>query len=126
MNASVVVLKRVKQDVLSVLSSAIKTQGDSSYLQVFENVPSGATSSQGFVSSLLPTNKIITTGVSNDTNTEIVSGIEDGAYVVTRTIAGTQKTTTNKTTETKTNTTNSINLMGGSNGGNMGGGPPPQ
>lgn len=81
MSVNGVITTEVKQDVLSVTSTAIKTQSDdSNYVQVMVN---------GVL-----VNQTVTTGVSSDTATEIVSGLTEGQTVVTQTITSTSTTNT--------------------------------
>lgn len=87
MSVNAVITTEVKQDVLSIASTAIKTASDdSSYVQILVN---GA-----------PQNKTVTIGVSSDTNTEIVSGLTEGESVITQTTTST--TTTSNTTNAST------------------------
>lgn len=73
MSVSVSIITGVKQDVIIVPSSAVKTQGGNSYVQVLVNGT--------------PQNKTIEVGVSNNTETEIVSGINEGDSVITQTVS---------------------------------------
>lgn len=74
MSASATVVTQVERNVLLVSNSAVKTATDgTSYVQVLEN---GAPS---------PTDVTVTTGASNATQTVIVSGVTEGANVVTKT-----------------------------------------
>lgn len=85
MSVNAVITTEVKQDVLYVTSSAVKTQSDdTNYVQVMENG--------------VPTNQTVTTGVSSDTATEIVSGLAEGQTVVTQTITASTTTTNNRST----------------------------
>ena len=72
MSVSANIILSSKPDVLMVPASAVKSQGGSSYVQVLVN---GA-----------PQKKTVVTGVSNDTMTEIVSGLGEGEAVITQTI----------------------------------------
>jgi membrane fusion protein, macrolide-specific efflux system len=72
MSVSASIITDVKQDVLMVPSSAVKSQGRNVYVEVLN----GAT----------PEQKSVTVGASNSTNTEIVSGLSEGEKVVTQTI----------------------------------------
>ncbi|MGC9602929.1 MAG: HlyD family efflux transporter periplasmic adaptor subunit [Minisyncoccia bacterium] len=91
MSVSASIITDVKQDVLLVPNSAVKTQNGNSYVQVLINVPQNAssTSSQGIVSSIPPSQVQITTGISNGSKTEVASGLNEGDLIVTRTITGT-------------------------------------
>lgn len=81
-----------KTDVLMVKTSAIKTQGNSNYVEVLVD---GA-----------PQQKTVTTGDSNDTMTEILSGLNEGDEVIT------QKITANSASATQTNTSNNRDMGG--------------
>jgi len=82
MSVSAAIITGVKQDVMLVPNSAVKTQSGSSYVQVLN---SGQT----------PQNVNVEVGLSDNTQTEIVSGINVGDNVVTQTIkSGTTSTTT--------------------------------
>ncbi|MFA5996873.1 MAG: HlyD family efflux transporter periplasmic adaptor subunit [Candidatus Paceibacterota bacterium] len=91
----------VKQDVLVVPSSAIKTQNSVSYAQVFSPALAVTGGTQGVVSAVAPQQVEVTTGISDDTNVEILSGLTEGEQIITRTI--TSKTTTTTTGNTRTN-----------------------
>ncbi len=104
MSVNAVVTTDVKQDVLSIASTAVKSATDgSSYVQVLVN---GA-----------PQNKTVTTGVSSDTETEIVSGLTEGEEVVTQTITATTSTSSSSTNRsTRTTGGSAIQTFGGPGG----------
>ncbi|MBU6141542.1 HlyD family efflux transporter periplasmic adaptor subunit [Patescibacteria group bacterium] len=79
-NASIVTA--VKQNVLLVPNSAIKTSGTQTYVDVLD----AATAQPG--ASPAPVQTPIQTGLSNDASTEVVSGLSEGQNVVTRTVTG--------------------------------------
>ena len=107
-NTSIVTFE--KDGVLLVPNTAIKMQSGKSYVQIFDqsviapltpgiNTASttrplggqGANSSSRtttITTNSLPTQVTIVTGDSDDSNTEIVSGLTQGQLVVTKTIAG--------------------------------------
>lgn len=87
MSVSAKITTDVKQDVITVPNSALKMQGNKTYVEVLN-------SSTG-----LPVQRDIEIGVANNTDTEIVSGISVGDSVVTQTI----NQSTTKTTTTSTN-----------------------
>ena len=75
MTASVNIITAVASDVLAVPNSAVKSLPDGTkYVQVLEN-------SQ-------PSNVTVETGLSNDSYTEIKSGLEEGQEIVIQTISG--------------------------------------
>ena len=79
-----------KTDVLLVPTTAIQTSTTSSYVQVMKS---------GQV-----TNVTVTTGDSNDTQTEITSGLNEGDVVVTSTISSSTAKTTTKSSSSTTST----------------------
>lgn len=92
MSVSAAIIIDVKQDVLTVPSSAVKTQGDASYVEMFDAPLVQSTGTQGSLSVVPPRQQNIQVGLSGDMETEIVSGLKEGDEVVSRTI--TAKTTT--------------------------------
>ncbi len=85
MSVSAVIITEVKQDVLIVPSSAVKTQGNNTYVEVLGEVFDNP-GSQGVVSANPPRQQTVVVGLSNDTQTEIISGLKEGDQVITRTI----------------------------------------
>ncbi len=73
MSDSIAVITNVKQDVLTVPNSAIATKQGVSTIQVM-----GTTG--------MPTPVQITKGLSNDTETEVLSGLNEGDMIVTQTV----------------------------------------
>ena len=104
MSFTAMIITDLKQNVLIVPNSALKSQGstDAKYVQVLING--------------VPQTKTVETGLSNDTSTEIISGIVEGDNVITQTITGSPTTGT-------TQTTGGIRIPGlGGGGGFRGGG----
>lgn len=79
MSVSASIIVESKENVLTVPNSAIKTLGKQTYIETGN-----------------PPKKVnVQIGISNDTSTEIISGIDEGSEIITRTILGTAvKTTT--------------------------------
>lgn len=98
MSVSANILIDSKNDILTVPSSSIQTSNGESFVKVLKD---------GQVSEV-----IVTTGLSDSTNTEITSGLNQGDTVITST------STNNKTSSTTSTTTKSV--FSGSGGG-MGG-----
>ena len=98
------------QTGLVVPANAIKAAGTASYVEVFDPPLSGSESASGAPSAIAPKRVTVTTGLTDDTNTIITSGITAGTQVVTQTIAGTTATT-------KTTTPSILNAAGGGNRG---------
>jgi len=101
MSVNVSIITDVATDVLAVPSSAVKTDANGSYVQILVNGK--------------PQNVAVTTGISNDSDTEIKSGLTDNQQIITQTI----QTTTAKTSSGNTN--NSTFRLPGIGGGGGGG-----
>ena len=99
----------------STASSTATSTATSTRFRNGANRPSGTIgapqASQATTATVHPVPVIV--GISNDTMTEIISGLNEGDSVVTRTISG---------TATKTTTTQSSSLFGGAGGIRTGGG----
>ncbi len=89
MSVSAAITTSIKQDVLTVPNSAIKTQNGTSYVQMFDAPFAQTNGNQGVTTPLAPHQVQVEVGVSNDSSTEIVSGLNEGDQVVIRTISGT-------------------------------------
>jgi len=93
MSVSAAIITNTDVDVLYVPNAAIKTQGTQTYVQVLVN---GA-----------PVRTTVVTGLANDTDTEITSGLNEGDQVVTQTI------TSSAPKATTTSATSAISGLGG-------------
>jgi len=113
MSVNVTIVTKKIENVLVVPFAAIKKQGSISYVQVldrsllstgttnnatnnFSNRPStftGTGQSLTISTAVMPTQVTVTTGQSDDTNTEITSGLEAGQLVVTKTLTTSSGTT---------------------------------
>jgi len=100
MSATANILTNVRPDVLLVPSAAVKTQGNSSYVQILENGQ--------------PKKQDVQIGLSNDTSTEIISGLNEGDSVVTQTITST--TTSSASTSQQKSGTSLMQGLGGGGG----------
>jgi RND family efflux transporter MFP subunit len=81
MSVSASIITGVKQGVITVPNGAIKTQGDSSYVEILNN---GNT----------PQQTAVQIGATNNTSAEITSGINAGDKVITQTISSSSTSTT--------------------------------
>ena len=97
MAVSATIIISAKDDVIMIPSLAIKNN----IVQILQNKQ--------------PVSVTVEVGSTNDTQTEIISGVKEGDVVITSTSSGTSKTST-----TKTSTSGSSSLFGG---GGMGGPP---
>ncbi|MFH1162415.1 MAG: efflux RND transporter periplasmic adaptor subunit [Candidatus Jorgensenbacteria bacterium] len=93
MSVSAAIVTDVKQDVLTVPVSAVKSRGDASYVGVFDGMVPSVANGQSFPSAVPPREQAVETGISNDTETEIVSGLKEGDLVVVRETSATASQT---------------------------------
>lgn len=103
MSVSANIINQIKADVLLVPASSIKTsgqtsaggEGSSSYVEV---PPALTPEQQGKTSGLsfpLPlAQKTVVTGLTDDTQTEVVSGLAEGDSIITRTVKAAATTST--------------------------------
>ena len=104
MSINAEIITNVVQNVIVVPNAAVKTQGTTKYVQVLVNN--------------IPQTKAVTVGISNNTNTEILSGVNVGDKVITQTIAAGSAASATRTTGA-TSTVRIPGLTGG--GGGFGG-----
>ncbi|MDD3285082.1 MAG: HlyD family efflux transporter periplasmic adaptor subunit [Patescibacteria group bacterium] len=105
-SADIIVDKSV--DVLTVPNAAVKSDDNGDYyVDVLEF--SGTPDSSGVSSSKEPAAVYVITGLSDDTNTEIKSGLEPGQYVVLRTVIASVSSSSSAD-----NKTSAASLLGGS------------
>ena len=98
-----------KKDILVIESSAIKTRNGRSSVDVFENPIEGGENPQGATSTNPPTRKMVELGLSDDTVTEIVSGLKEGDQIISKIITGSSlKSSTAKSTTTAPSILNSV------------------
>jgi HlyD family secretion protein len=86
----------VHENVLEVPASAIKTLGTETYVQVFDPPLTGtsASSTSGVTTTQTPTNVPVTVGISDNTNTEIDSGLTAGEQIIKNTSSGSSAVST--------------------------------
>jgi len=101
MSVSASIITDVKQDVLLVPASAVKTNSNGGY---YVEVLANGT----------PAQKTVEIGSSNDTSTQITSGISAGDKVVTQTI---NSSSTSSASSSSTNKSSSLRLPGLGGGG---------
>ncbi len=79
---------------LVIPSSAVKTSGSQSYVELFSPPLAGASAPTGAPSPTPPARVPVVTGLSDDTNVIVTSGLSPGDQVVTQTVAGASAPTT--------------------------------
>lgn len=95
MSVAASVITDMKQDVVTVPNSALKTNGNTQYVEIpGEAVADNNLDVNSGIILLQPIKKqTVQLGISNDTDTEITSGLNAGDKIITRTITGSTKTT---------------------------------
>ncbi len=95
MSVSADIITNIKKDVLMVPSSAVKNQRGKKYVEVFDTPLALPLAGMiGATSAVPPKQKFIEVGVTNDNDTEIVSGLIEGEQIVARTITSSITKTT--------------------------------
>lgn len=115
MSANAIITTSKKENLVTVSSSAIKSSGDTQYVEVLDNV---ITKSTTITTSKSARKVTVTTGISDDTSTEIVTGLVGGEVVVTGTVSSTSSSSSSSSGSSSSKSATSI--MGGSGSG----GPP--
>jgi HlyD family secretion protein len=113
------VITEAKQNVLYLPNSAIKSLDGSRYVELVEASDDIKqqllASTSGVILPSSPKQQSIETGISNDTSTEIVSGLEEGDIIVTSTVSS--STSSNSSTTKSSQTQIRIPGVGGFEGG---------
>lgn len=101
MSASAAIITEVKQNVLLVPNSAIKTLGETYYVEMpSEEIKLSASgASKGISLKIAPRQQPVQIGLANDTMTEIIDGLKEGDVVITQTI--TSNFTSNQSQQNK-------------------------
>lgn len=86
MSVSASIITNVKQDVLTLANSAIKSRGNAHYVEILDAPVESADGTEGVTSAELPREQAVEIGVANDDATEIISGLKEGDKVISRTI----------------------------------------
>jgi len=101
MSVTADVITDAKTDVLVLPNSAVKTQGGVYYVELVEADEKLSQQLLANVAGVIlpksPTSQPVEVGLSNDTSTEIVSGLKEGDIVVSSIISSTQTTQTQRT-----------------------------
>jgi len=119
MSVSAAIITDSKQNVLVVPNSAVKSANTGSYIEIPGDTLDAQTlanisNSVGVSLSAILQRRTIETGLSNDTMTEITGGLNEGDFVIVRTITASTQTTTSQSQ-------NSLFPVGGRTTGTSGG-----
>jgi len=98
MSLAAAIITDTKTDVLLVANSAVKTTNGQSYVQVLSGLDTSLLEQQGAASSGItsqtaPQQQAIEVGAASDTQSEIASGLQEGDWVVARTVSATAAAT---------------------------------
>lgn len=129
------IITESKQNVLVLPNSAVKSQDDETYYVQLANVPDEQeiakflANTSGIILSELPTMQTVEIGISDDANTEILSGLKEGDVVILKTIkagSSSAKSVSSSSTKTTSGSSSILNTVSGSAGssGMPVGGPP--
>lgn len=87
MSVNASIITDIKQDVLVVPNSALKSQAGTSYVEMFdEALTPGADKLTDFTSKIAPNKIPVEVGLSSGLQSEIISGIKENDEIVSRTI----------------------------------------
>ncbi len=102
MSVSATIITDIKQDVLTISSSAVKNQGNVSYVEMLNQQLS---SDQVQAGTSVPSTgalrqQTVVVGISDDTATEIISGLNEGDQIIVRTVTSSKSKTTSNSQST--------------------------
>jgi len=114
MSVSASIIADSRMDALVVSNGALKSYGSGYAVQTLPDVSAeDAASPEGVTSETDPELVPVETGLADDQNTEILSGISEGMYIITRIIQSTAEAVTSASNGT------GVPGVGGLSGGNM-------
>jgi len=116
MSVSAAIITEMKPDVLMVQSSAVKTLGDTSYVEILDGITTANQAGTGVISDTAPKQVSVVVGSSNDSMIEIVSGLAEGDQVIARTIKSSSTTSSSNTSQTKSSSLLQMNGPGAGGG----------
>lgn len=86
MSTSAIIISEERQDVVTVPNSAVKSRGDIQYVEILDKPTSDSTDQTHMLSTTPPREQNVVVGISDDANTEIISGLNDGDMVIINTV----------------------------------------
>lgn len=119
MSLNATVITDSSQNVLLVPSAAVKSQGATHYVEVIDPATIATINDAGTIvtTTSVPTRQTVVLGKANDTQTEIVSGMQEGQQVVTQTTNPSASTT-----RSTSSTAGGLRIPGLTGGSGFGGG----
>ena len=98
MSVAVTIATQIAQNTIEVPSSAVKSSGGVSYVLTVPTDTTVSTDATGTTLATAPTQTTVTIGISDGTETQILSGLAVGDKVVTKTVTTSSAKTTAATT----------------------------
>jgi len=95
MSVTASIITEIKQDVLAVPNSAVKTNTQGSYVEIFDDTLTATATNNLLTTTEKPKQQSVVIGLANDSLTEIVSGLKAGDLVVSRTVSQSSSSNTN-------------------------------
>jgi multidrug efflux pump subunit AcrA (membrane-fusion protein) len=124
MSVTANIVTQADQDVITVPNAAVTTQSGSSYILEPSSPVSDAaiasSSAGGVVLGVAPKMVPVTVGISNDTKTEITSGVQAGDQIIVQTVKSAVGSTGPSAASSLN--TSALRALGGGGGGGFGGG----
>ena len=125
MSATAVIVTKADQDVIAVPNSAIKTQNSVSYILVpagtVTDADISASANGGIILPDKPKQVMVTVGLSNDSMTEITSGLQSGDPFIVQTMTSAASTASTASVSGGSSVSSLGRLLGGGGGGFSGG-----
>lgn len=97
MSVSANIISEVKQNVLAVPSSAVKSDNNGSYVEVIDNAKDLTSGSEINSTQYTPSKKYIEVGISDDNLVEVLSGLNLGDIIIVRSFSTTNTKTSSGT-----------------------------
>jgi multidrug efflux pump subunit AcrA (membrane-fusion protein) len=127
MSVTAIIVTKADQNVIAIPNSAIKTQGSVSYVLapsgVMADADISASANGGIVLPAVPKQVVVTVGLSNDSMTEITSGLQAGDPFIVQTLTTAANSASVGSSASGASSVSSLGrLLGGAGGGGFGGG----
>ncbi|PIT94031.1 hypothetical protein COU00_01040 [Candidatus Falkowbacteria bacterium CG10_big_fil_rev_8_21_14_0_10_43_11] len=115
MSVSAAIITETKQDALLAPNSAVKTQNNANYVEIFDQEYLADEMKQGVTPSIAPRKQTVEIGIADDISTEIISGLKEGNQIVIRTVTSSSSSSTKSSGSgsSKSSTPNAGFIMGG-------------
>lgn len=113
MSVNASIITNEKKNILTVSNNAVKTKNGKSYVEAFEIPVTLKDKSEAVLATSKIIRKEVVTGITDDTLIEIVSGLNNGDQIISKTVmsSSTQSTTSQNSKTQGSN--NNKNVMGG-------------